>query len=460
MMSHINVSAAGLGLEVDAAGNGPAAAAQVAQPVSSQMLFAHLPAQHVSEGKSLKDVFDSVGRIGAYRGDMHEYQYEAEKHDADREALLPYWGQAFVHGFTNDLSSKLEPFLQGQVTFAGTPLVDLYWLYGLGPKVQPANYASVDGHRCTFKLVTRHDRKGNKFLDVCRLDEDACIGDHRNDENPGVAAVHLAWMAYHNAVAEQHRHVSPHETEDIFDVTRTSVIEDYHTLLLNYYLPKVCDPRVLAYVKKNGPQYWTSDLDFVPLEYNHVLRAFHSTCPAHIPVDSDLDMEPIFSVGNFNRPEQLIDLRWLAPLDPEQDHQRALKIDTEISWGVMKLPDGTSLAARNLQRGVVHGLPSFTAVEQMMLDHGLIESQLVVPDVITFNGLDEIPFWYGILLEAELKADGQHLGPVGSFIMAECTMGLMKRWPGSPLNRAEGPRVFTINDWWTVVKGYTDRQLS
>ena len=52
-------------------------------------------------------------------------------------------------------------------------------------------------------------------------------------------------------------------------------------------------------------------------------------------------------------------------------------------------------------------------------------------------GLDQsTPLWYYVLKEAELVADGLHLGPVGGRIVAEVLIGLLQTDPNSYLARA------------------------
>jgi hypothetical protein len=44
------------------------------------------------------------------------------------------------------------------------------------------------------------------------------------------------------------------------------------------------------------------------------------------------------------------------------------------------------------------------------------------------------PLWYYVLKEAELLADGLHLGPAGGRIVAEVFIGLLQTDPGSYLS--------------------------
>ncbi len=69
--------------------------------------------------------------------------------------------------------------------------------------------------------------------------------------------------------------------------------------------------------------------------------------------------------------------------------------------------------------------------------------------------LDRTPLWYYILAEAALLRDGRRLGPVGSTIVAEVLVGLVRRSPNSilapgidwePNLPSEEPGEFTLHD--------------
>jgi hypothetical protein len=47
--------------------------------------------------------------------------------------------------------------------------------------------------------------------------------------------------------------------------------------------------------------------------------------------------------------------------------------------------------------------------------------------------LERTPLWYYILAEAAMLAEGKHLGPVGSTIVAEVLVGLVRRSQNSIL---------------------------
>jgi hypothetical protein len=107
------------------------------------------------------------------------------------------------------------------------------------------------------------------------------------------------------------------------------------------------------------------------------------------------------------------------------------KIDPFLVPQLHTLPGGGgNLALRNLQRGVIMGLPSGQSVAAAMdLSNPLTENEIASgPDgeVAKAHGLHrKTPLWYYILKEAQVRRNGEALGPVGSRIVAEVFVGLV-----------------------------------
>jgi hypothetical protein len=112
------------------------------------------------------------------------------------------------------------------------------------------------------------------------------------------------------------------------------------------------------------------------------------------------------------------------------------KIDGKLSSVLMELPgsrgvapglppDGVqSLASRNLMRHVNFGLPSGQAVARVLGAPVLSAEQLT--DAQPFGLERSTPLWFYILKEAELLEGGTRLGPVGSRIVGEVFISLLK----------------------------------
>lgn len=82
----------------------------------------------------------------------------------------------------------------------------------------------------------------------------AVIGDTRDDENLIVAQLHLAFARLHNKIADEaHRHgVDASDREAVFLWARRMTTWHCQWLILNRYLPTICDPAVVDAVLGQG----------------------------------------------------------------------------------------------------------------------------------------------------------------------------------------------------------------
>lgn len=126
----------------------------------------------------------------------------------------------------------------------------------------------------------------------------------------------------------------------------------------------------------------------------------------------------------------------------EDKVKRNKQIDPFISSPMFDLPVGPglvdpndalkSLAGRNLERHLKHGLASGQAIAT-----ALGYAPLAAADLAEFHPLgfrDSTPLWYYVLKEALVQQQGERLGQVGSRIVAEVFFGLLKADLGSYLN--------------------------
>jgi hypothetical protein len=149
--------------------------------------------------------------------------------------------------------------------------------------------------------------------------------------------------------------------------------------------------------------------------------------------------------------------------DPNEGHF-ARKIDTRLSPPILNMVnEGTGadiqddagtpirkllrgLAVRNLLRGYLLSIPTGQAVADAMGVDKLTEAELRKnnSDAVNLalqNGgfLVNTPLWFYILKEAEVRADGNSLGELGSRIVVETQLGIMQHDPNSYLNDPAGP---------------------
>ena len=140
-------------------------------------------------------------------------------------------------------------------------------------------------------------------------------------------------------------------------------------------------------------------------------------------------------------PERRVDWDLFFDTPGARTAQRAKKIDGKLVRSLIQLPtaitgemqvaDYRSLAMRDLQRGQATTLPSGEALARHLRIPPLSPGEVGLGDV---GWRGETPLWYYILREADVRAGGNRLGPLGGLIVAEVLIGLLRYDATSLLN--------------------------
>lgn len=420
-------------------------------------------------------------------------------------AAYTYFGQFLDHDITLDVVSAGLPDL-----FAGdlaplpleevedglqngrTATLELDSVYG-----PPA---PRDGRRMTVGSVTeiggRPDGKDD-FNDLPRKprsgvaadDRAALIGDSRNDENLIVAQMHVAFLRAHNELVRRGAR---------FTEARRRLRRHYQHVALHDFLKRIVDPRVVDDVIANGNRVYDPEAAnlFMPLEFSVAAYRFgHSMVRrdynfnVNFP-DATLgqlfgftalsgELSPGGPADGFDTLPQNWIIQWENLVGGEGRFDRANRIDTKLVEPLFELPDlegerlpgdRASLAVRNLLRGYLLRLPTGQAVARALRERlaGVREIPVLrSAEVVAAANSEEqaralreagfhkrTPLWYYVLAEAAALGGGRRLGPVGSTIVAEVLIGLVRRSEDSILNvpgwepslPGAEPGRFTLND--------------
>lgn len=316
----------------------------------------------------------------------------------------------------------------------------------------------------------------------------AIIGDARNDENLIVAQLHTLFLRLHNKFADATGGRS-------FRRARRLTMWHYQWLVVNSYLRTICDPAVLDQIIDLGAPRYTAFVDAhgtngekmpMPLEFSVAAFRFgHSMVRAAYDHNRFFG-EPVAGSPSFIAPVTPFSFlfaftgngrmfndktrgqlpsnwvieweRWIAT-DPAHPARAARKLDTNLAPPLADManesPDVGSmfrhLARRNLRRGYRLSLPNaqgciaaigragyseFATLTPRQLRSGSPERRKAVKD----GHFDKAtPLWFYVLKEAEVLGNGEHLGPLGSHIVAETLIGLIVNDPDSYWN-ADGGR--------------------
>ena len=365
--------------------------------------------------------------------------------DARLPAGYTYFGQFVDHDITLDMTPLSEAQADpNRLQNFRTPRLDLDSIYGLGPGGQPYLY-QADGARFRIgKMVDGPNADLARLSVVEGEQQTALIGDPRNDENAIVAQVHLAFLLAHNALVD---------AGASFEAARRTLYWLYQWIVWNDYVFRITDEAVfsLALVMEptaDGRTAWKSHFDdvynwrnkpFMPIEFSVAAYRFgHSLVRDSYNTNiskgfADADAITIFSrtdphLGGFRRlmRERAVEWDWFLPMGSPAAKfpQRARKFDTKLSNALRHMREekghegddafvANVLAARNILRGIRMELPSGTDVAKA-LNVAPIELEEDEPDAL----------WFYILKEAE-QGGGEHLGTVGSIIVAATFAGLL-----------------------------------
>lgn len=391
-------------------------------------------------------------------------------------AGVTFFGQFLDHDLTLALKAPLlEATPPRRTANFRTAAFDLDSVYGDGPTDSPELYDTSTGD-IKFRVEPIPGSESVSRNGVVRYDlprdanNNAIIGDSRNDENVLISQFHLAMLKFHNAVIDRLRadpaymHESP---ANVFKEAQRLVRWHYQWIVLNEFLPMTIGQDRVNDILKHGPRYYrvldrSQDSLFrssireplIPVEFAVAAYRFgHSQVRpsyrlnfgpnggspffAFIFDDSadPNDPDPNDMRGGKRAPRRFVD--WQTFFDFGDGNVRPNKrIDSKLSSPLMLLPgsrgpapglpaDGVqSLASRNLMRHVNFGIPSGQAMARVMRAPVLTPAQLAE---LAPYGMDRnTPLWYYILKEAEVLEDGLRMGPVGSRIVGEVFIGLLK----------------------------------
>ena len=404
-------------------------------------------------------------------------------------AIYTYFGQFVDHDVTLEAASAPLPSLLAQnltplsvAAITGTlknlrtASLDLDSVYGNPAPRDPANndkmkigtVTSLNGQGIPVQRPPGKD----DFNDLPREapnpdpahDRAALIGDPRNDENLIVGQLHLAFLRAHNAIVDQ---------GNAFVKARRILRQHYQHIVIHDFLKRVCDPAIVDGILQNGNAVYDPPQGafFLPLEYavaayrfGHTMVRdeydfnvnFNTTNPEAFPASLALLFTFTALSGELGFTETLPDnwiVQWENLVDGALPAGMARRVDTMLAepglfqlrtlTGQIEAGQGRRLAVRNLLRGYLLRMPTGQAVAGALGITPLTPAQLEAAagsdeqvEVLDHAGfLTRTPLWYYLLAEAA-HGGGNHLGPVGSTLVAEVLIGLVRRSKDSILTDA------------------------
>src|SRR5262249_24698460 len=224
---------------------------------------------------------------------------------------------------------------------------------------------------------------------------------------------------------------------EVFETAARELRWHYQTVILREFLPTLVGPDLVASLLDEGPRFYRAHGEpFIPLEFaDAAYRYGHSQIRHKYVLNDKSGSVPIFPDLIGFRPvilNQTIDWAFIFDSPGRPAAARAKKIDGRLVGALIALPvaltgdtevqEFHSLAVRDLQRGQGVGLPSGEVVARFLNEEPLSRDEIGA-DKVGWPG--ETPLWYYILREADVRCDGNRLGPVGARIVGEVLVGLL-----------------------------------
>lgn len=398
----------------------------------------------------------------------------AMRYEVEREGTLTprigytYFGQFLGHDLTHDPTPLAGPYSPPEETpNFRTASFDLDHVYGGGPEKSSYLYEGEAGAE-SFKIGAT--TPSGYLRDLPVQHGRVLIGDledTRNLDNLLLRQLHVLFLKFHNEAIRQLQNNPAMESimdaldgETLFDRARRLVCWHYQWIIRHDYLPRILHNEVWNYQKDRVPKKSGSQFS-VPIEFSvaafrfghsMVRNAYRLNCRQKRVLIGEL-----MALGQKAAPipdDYLVE--WGTFFDglPTSGPQASSSyFDTSVSLAMHGLSPGTirlankleepnpsNLPVRTLLRGARAQLPSGQEVADSLVAQGklssedrLTASQLSSDtcdrsgNVLSKNRLEQnTPLFYYILKEAELKAEGLTLGPVGSHIISEVIQGAIE----------------------------------
>lgn len=391
----------------------------------------------------------------------------AMRYTQEREGTLTprigytYFGQFLGHDLTHDATPLGGPYseAEGTANFR-TAIFDLDHVYADGPAGSPYLYEGEEGAE-TFKIGTTVPSGYRRDLPIHRgLLLIGDLHDTRNVDNLLLRQLHVLFLKFHNeAIHQLQTNPEIRSLADslgegtLFERARRLVCWHYQWIIRHDYLPRILHNDIWHQQRGDNSRRLGEPFS-IPIEFSlaafrfghsMVRNAYRLNCR-----QKRVTIGELMALGQRGEPipdDYLIE--WGTFFDglPTSGPQASSSyIDTSVSFAMhglsaatirlanaLEAVDPSNLPVRTLLRGARARLPSGQEAADALLDQGRIKAtdRLTRADleqdtcdgsgsVLRKHGLAErTPLFYYILKEAELKAHGLTLGPLGSQIVLE-----------------------------------------
>lgn len=391
----------------------------------------------------------------------HDISFDGTK--PDREGDNPATNQIEITP-DMDLIQERSPSLDLDSLYGGSVMQDAAFFSGakfkIGTTSPTPGFGDGPVHLSLRYDLPRHEASGPG-------PRAALIGDPRNEENLAVAQTHLMWLKFHNQIVDRLRIQSPATPEVVlFNHARDLTTRHYQHVVLHDYVRRIIQEDVYKDIIVDGNrkvlEHAACESAFMPLEFSVAAYRFGHSLVREVydwninfgtggEADNPTNFRELFrftAASGDMRGLPTLPSNWIPSFARLYDFGDAIlphltqatmgpvnfakKIDPFLAPALGRLPEAPgrpfdNLAALNLRRGSMRGLPSGQDVSRMlhsvkMLSKAQMRS-VISPDfdqVMENSGLYErTPLWLYVLMEAAALENGERMGPMGSIILAD-----------------------------------------
>lgn len=358
--------------------------------------------------------------------------------EAEGAAGWPVFGQFIAHDVTADRSALQIHADVSELRNSRSPKLNLEGLYGDGPVGHPFLFQRDDPAKFLLGAGGDDLPRNSQGIALC--------ADPRDDSHLLVSQIHLSMLKVHNAFVNQARAAGV-ESSEVFAYAARHTLWSYHWIVLHEFLPTLVGQALVDQLLAEGPSHYRPKSGaYIPLEFaDAAYRYGHCQIRQRYQINRRSTPLPLFpDLLGFRAvpPERRVDWDLFFDTPGVRTAQRAKKIDGKLVRSLIQLPtaitgemevaDYRSLAMRDLQRGQATTLSSGEALARHLHILPLSPSEVGLVEV---GWRGETPLWYYILREADVRAGGNRLGPLGGLIVAEVLIGLLRYDSTSLLNR-------------------------
>ena len=409
-------------------------------------------------GDAQPQLDSNIPSVYTYLGQFIDHDITAR---TDRETNFSKIGRA------NSVSPLSPNDVVEKLRNGRRPQLDLDSVFGEGPSFNSKYKAQADDlfNNTSLDLFLEEDTSDPNYIDLIRDRGVARIADHRNDENLMISQLHAAFIKLFNKI---NTNISGLNNAETYARARRLTCWVYQYIVINDYLKQVCDSDVVTDTLNNGPFFYNTSIPFMPLEFSvagfrfghSMIRPFYKINDSHTKSIMELlgpNMNGLLSGGKL-KADHVIDWANYVQLNGAVPTNMARKVGPFIAKGLFDLsalnggvmPPNVlaSLTQRNLLRGYSLSIPTGQAIAKAMRITPLTSSEVTQglnteqTQLMLDSGFAEsTPLWFYILQEAQVQQNANSLGYVGSKLVAETLIGLVKGDHNSYLNNVHDEAV-------------------